>query len=604
MLRTVMESIVLLSPRDRFLYLILAFARAGVNGLDLLGLIAVGFLGTYLASGSSGLRDLEFLGFSIQVESESFFLVITGSIAAFFTLKSVIGSILMFWTTRFLADVESRATVRIINFLFSGDISRMSSLPKGEVQWVANTSSYLAFSSMLFAGIAVLTETTLLVGILVTFFFVDPILAAAVTGFLAFIVAVFQGLVGAKIRRLGERLRSRSVEMNTTILDLVSVFRESLAMNRIGFFLERFATARKDFSSDRGNQRFYLGVPRYFIESALMIGIFFLIGFQHFRGDLEEGLVAIGVFLAGATRMMAAVLPLQNAVTDLRVNSPQARKAQELYRDARKQDFVGPSMLSGHIESPQANRRVFAPPALSAEGVSHSYAGSRKLVLDDVSFTVPRGTFSAVIGPSGSGKSTLFDTVLGLLEPVRGVVLIDGLPPSKIRLERPGYVAYVPQSPGLVAGSIAENVALGIPSSQIDSSRVLEVIRIAGLQEWVSSMAEGIDSSLGPNSDALSGGQRQRLGVARALYSRPKVVLLDEATSALDAETEASLSSELHALVGEITLIVIAHRLVTVQNANEILVMEEGKIVARGPLSALREKVPSVARIIELSALE
>jgi ATP-binding cassette subfamily C protein len=236
--------------------------------------------------------------------------------------------------------------------------------------------------------------------------------------------------------------------------------------------------------------------------------------------------------------------------------------------------------------------------------VEFSYAGNVEATLRDIDLSIGGGQHVAIIGPSGAGKTTLVDLLLGLVIPDSGVVTIGGVEPTQLRMAFPGLISYVPQKPGLVSGTIAENIALGVPTDQIDLARVQEAVDAAYLGEFVESLPEGVNTSVGKQADALSGGQIQRLGLARALYTRPRLLILDEATSALDAGSEAFVSASLAKLDKDVTVLVIAHRLSTVQHSDAVHVVENGRITASGKFSILRKTVPMVAEYVKLMSFD
>jgi ATP-binding cassette subfamily C protein len=234
------------------------------------------------------------------------------------------------------------------------------------------------------------------------------------------------------------------------------------------------------------------------------------------------------------------------------------------------------------------------------EGVHFTHLDNTEPTINGVSLTIAAGSYVAVVGPSGAGKTTLIDLLLGLYDPDTGTVRVGGLDPRELREHLPGLISYVPQRPGLVSGSIANNVALGEPDDEIDEVRVREALHKAQLGDFVESLPQGIHSSLGAHSDSLSGGQIQRLGFARALYTRPRLIILDEATSALDAATEASVAASIKNVGGETTVIVIAHRLSTIQDADQVHVLVDGQIVSSGTFTQVRKNVPMVEEYVKL----
>jgi ATP-binding cassette subfamily C protein len=241
--------------------------------------------------------------------------------------------------------------------------------------------------------------------------------------------------------------------------------------------------------------------------------------------------------------------------------------------------------------------------ALTVESVSFRYEGTRRLVLEDVSLTVQRGESVAIVGTSGAGKSTLVDLILGLHRPQQGVIRVDGV---NIADDVEGWqrqIGLVPQEVYLLDASLRENVAFGIPDDEIDDDRVTTAIRRAQLEQFVVGLPEGLATETGERGVRLSGGQRQRLGIARAFYTDPQVLVLDEATSALDNATEAELSSMIAELHGTLTMIVIAHRLSTVKNCDRVFLLEHGRLSASGTFEQLLATSPAFARLAELARL-
>jgi len=223
--------------------------------------------------------------------------------------------------------------------------------------------------------------------------------------------------------------------------------------------------------------------------------------------------------------------------------------------------------------------------------------------ISNISLTIPSGSAIAFVGPSGAGKTTIIDVLLGVLNPDEGSVLISGLPPLLAVSKWPGAVSYVPQDVVIAAGTIRENVALGYPPEVATDELVMSALKVAQLDQFVANLPLGIDTQVGERGAKISGGQRQRLGIARAMFTRPHLLVLDEATSSLDGETEASISEAIHALRGSTTVVMIAHRLSTVRNADVVVYMTEGKVTATGTFDEVRNAVPDFDRQAKLMGL-
>jgi ABC-type multidrug transport system fused ATPase/permease subunit len=230
-------------------------------------------------------------------------------------------------------------------------------------------------------------------------------------------------------------------------------------------------------------------------------------------------------------------------------------------------------------------------PQIEFQNVSLTYPGNPGRALSEISLSLNAGAFVAIVGPSGAGKTSLIDLMLGLLKPDTGSVLISGLSPASAISSWPGAIAYVPQDIMITSGTIRENISLGYPSNIATDELIYRSVKVSQLDEFISGLDHGIDMHVGEAGSKLSGGERQRLGVARAMFTKPRLLVLDEATSALDSETEYSLSQAINSLRGETTIVMIAHRLSTVRNADLVVYMDSGKILATGTFSEVRSVV-------------
>lgn len=239
------------------------------------------------------------------------------------------------------------------------------------------------------------------------------------------------------------------------------------------------------------------------------------------------------------------------------------------------------------------------PLAVEVQGLGYAYPENPSAqILTNINLTIKPGDMVAFIGPSGAGKSTLASVILGLQLPTQGSVTIEGTLPRDYVTSNPGSVSLVQQASNLITGTLAENIALGVNHSDVDRDALAYAIDGAELGEWISTLPDGIDTLV--DTGSISGGQLQRIGLARALYTRPALLVLDEPTSSLDADTEHRIAASLKRLHGRVTQIVIAHRLTTIEDADVVYLLEGGRITAEGSFAELRKSSPTVARQVEL----
>ena len=592
----------LLSRNEKVFFLLRLVIRLALNGLDVVAVALMGFLGAITATGLSG-QTFQLFGFSIPAPTAGNVITLIALVAGLFILKGGLGILFARWTAIFLAGIEIKNSAKLTRYLFSGPLTRVKKYSRAEIQFLVEASVNATFSGVLGSMTTLLIESTLFLSIFLMFIFVDWVAALAIAAYFALLIYLLQMTTAKRYLQSGRNLRKGSVQTGGSILEMVDGFREISVLSKQDFFLTRYIEGKKLSARTGVTLEILKSLPRYIAESGLIVGALGFTVWQLSRGSLGEGLLALGIFLAGSFRMMGAILPLQALWNQLRITQGWVETAQEILVTLRDD----PELLDSAIYSEtkrtdraEARQGQSEPLDVSLDNVFFTHMDNSDPTINGVTLSVRAGSYVAIVGPSGAGKTTLVDLVLGLYDPDRGEVRVGGLDPRDLREQMPGLISYVPQRPGLVSGSIANNVALGVPDEEIDESRVLEALHKAQLSDFVGSLPNGINSSLGAHSDSLSGGQIQRLGFARALYTKPRLIILDEATSALDAATEASVAASIKNVGAETTVIVIAHRLSTIQDADQVHVLLDGRVLSSGTFTEVRKNVPMIEEYVKL----
>lgn len=599
MIRDIGRSFRYLTRRERAIFVMLVALRSltaflDVGGILLIGLIAGSSAGQITGSDSKP----QILGFEIPSFEGVGLLWLVLTALGLFVAKAIIAIALTRRTAHFIAGIETRNAVLIAERVLRSGLDHAKSMSTAQLQYAVTSSTASLFNGVLNSVATFGSEGFLLLVIIVSLFVVDPLASLATIVFFGLVFLVIQGIIGGTIKRAGQDAAAGMVDTTNAVRDSIETFREISVLAKQEAFLHRISDARGRVARAAATFAFLGGMPRWVIETALIAGVVVFVAVQFLVGGAENGVVTVGVFLTGGVRIMASLLPLQTAVTNINRFVQEGRIAADLL-DAADAESDRPVASEAAADVPDDR-----PLEAALHGVTYRYPGESTAAVDDVTLDVPAGQFVAIIGPSGAGKTTIVDLLLGLARPSDGRVTIGGVDPAALRLAAPGAVAYVPQSPGMVTGSIAENIALGEPADRIDRTRLEEAARAAHLTDFLATLPDGLDTSLGAQVDALSGGQIQRIGLARALYTKPRLIILDEATSALDASTEAFVAASLRELHGDVTVVVIAHRLSTVQHADTVHLVQEGRVRASGTFAHLRASDPVVAEYVKLMSFE
>lgn len=587
----------ILDPDSRRKLRFFTVARVLSNFLDLLGLAGIAALATsfsQIATLGSGQAVLRVPGLFEVPLTEFGAVALALGVAAVFVLKSAFSVFFNLKTSLLVARIEEQNAADLARKFFQR--GRPASLADDSLSSLQNKFLYscTAISDFLNARITFIAEATLMAGLLGVFLVVNPIATISLFAFLAVVLLTLGKLINGRIDA-NSKLQLMGHEASLVqSRDLFGVRREAWASNAMSERLASMSRVRGRGALGYNVNYTLRSTPRFVIETSLILGIFAFLGGVVIFSDLASQAMTIGVFMTGGLRVVASILPLQAAMTQMRDGVIRAQDAYSELCEIRKMRSEATAVAEWAGENS-------IEPALNLANVSFTYPEAAAQTLTNISVSLEGYTKIAIVGRSGAGKSTLFDLLAGFDSPDSGQVEIGGVATSDILERHPGYIGFVPQRPFLITASFAENVSLRtIESTDLD--QVKKCLETAGLLDVIEAKG-GLLAGVSPDSGQLSGGEIQRIGLARALYTNPKLLLLDEATSALDAETEDFVSGALDRLKNQMTVVLIAHRLSTVLNADKILYLDGGRLIGSGRFEELKRQVPDFAKAAELMDL-
>jgi ATP-binding cassette subfamily C protein len=421
---------------------------------------------------------------------------------------------------------------------------------------------HVVMPSMLLVSEAVVAA--LIIGILMA---ANPVIASTAAGLIAGSAILFYRVFRTQLRDVGRLDHHEHSETIKWVNQGLGSIKEAIILGRQSYALDQFTASTYRHSRALLFHQTINQAPRFFIEM-LAVGVLLTVAILLLLQDRTDALLStLALFALGAFRLMPSLNRIVSIASNLK------------YHVASVDVVYGDLVRLSHA---QAERTAPATPVvfesqIELQSLSFAYPTASAPVLEGLSMTIPKGTTVALVGASGAGKTTVVDLILGLLEPASGRVLVDGV---DVRTNLAGWqrnIGYIPQVIYIMDDTIRRNVAFGLPDDRIDEERVWSALRMAQLETLVRRLPEGLDAQAGERGVSLSGGERQRIGIARALYGDPDVLVLDEATSSLDTETESGITQAIDRLSGEKTLIIIAHRLTTVRRADRLYLLRDGK---------------------------
>lgn len=612
--QAIKASLQLLSRRDRRILILVTLAQMATSLFDLVGVLLIGLVAALSVSvvaggtpptivetvvGWLGLGNVSTItAASVLAITAAFLLIFKSGVSVFLTRRIL----------KFLANRQAMVSGKLASGLLSRPLIQVQQRSSQQTAYALTSGVNQATLMILGQTVVALTEIALLVILAAGLLLLDPVVTVFTIIYFALVALLLQRILSSWASRLGKYGADAEIASIASVQEALSTYREVTVSNRRPLYVQKFQTLRWQAASVQSDLTFIGLAPKYVFEVALVIGACLLAGSQLFLKDAFGAIATIAIFLAAGSRIVPSMLRLQGAAISVRGAAGNAGVTFELAAELRETDSGLAERPEENVDLSQIKERLNTDysdfdASVCVRNVTVTFPGSDSPALLDVSLEAQQGTSLALVGSTGAGKSTLADVILGVLYPDAGTVTIGGLSPLEAVTKWPGAIAYVPQEVAMVNGSVSENVALGLPAEIVDQSRVWEALDRAHLGDFLRENREGLETVIGEGGMKLSGGQRQRLGVARALYTRPKLLVLDEATSALDAETEDAIVETLQSLEGDVTTITVAHRLATIRYSDQVAYLEAGHVITCGTFDEVRSLTPNFEKQAKLLGL-
>lgn len=501
------------------------------------------------------------------------FLVLLAFVLAFiFIFKNVFLLFQLNIQNRFISNNQFSVQCRLLHNFITRPYEYFLGIESGEVLRIisgdtAGTFTLLSNIMMFFSEMVV--SATLIV----TIFIISPVVTLGMAAMLVVMVILIMLVLRPILTRATQKSQQANAGMSKWLLQSIQGIKELKIMRREEFFEEEY-NKNGQVSVRMSRRTMTLGqIPRFMLEAVAMSSFLIVIGIMIYKGvDMEEVIPILSVVAMAAIRLLPSANRISQCMAQMASGEPYLDKMLENLKEVS-------SYTDGETVEEQPGAVGRLDKEFGFNGVDYRYPSGDSDVLAGADIVIHNGESVGIVGASGAGKTTAVDILLGLLRPKEGKVCVDG---TDIRLDMDGWlsqIGYIPQMIFMLDGTIRENVAFGVPEDEVDDDRVREVLRQAALSEFVDSLSDGLDTRLGERGVRLSGGQRQRIGIARALYTDPSILFFDEATSALDNDTETAIMESINSLHGTKTMVIIAHRLTTIEGCDHIFRVENGKVI-------------------------
>lgn len=485
--------------------------------------------------------------------------------------------ILEYYTqARFVSNNRFLTQSRLLDCIINRPYEYFLTASTGEIIQIVQEDTRSVFG-LLSTLLLLFTESIISVAIIITIFIIDPMITLFVAGVVMITVIVVIRFIRPVMRKEGQIQIKHNAMLNKWLLQSVVGIKEIKINCKEEFFKKNFEENGKKVVGAERKYSVFTHTPRVLIEMVTVCSVLAVVGIMVAYGRPVESIItSMGAFVMAAVKLMPSANRIVNSYNTLLYAKPALEKMIEnmsLIEDSNASLFSEES-----LKDTDGTKGISLKKDVTFRNITYAYPNSDTNVLTEANMTIPIGKSVGIVGMSGAGKTTAVDIMLGLLSPQGGQVLADGVDVMSDYACWLSCIGYVPQSIFMMDDTIRANVAFGIQKKDIDDDKVWEVLSEAKLDDYVRGLPEGLDTTIGERGIRLSGGQRQRIGIARALYSDPEILVFDEATSSLDNETEQAIMESINSLHGKKTLVIIAHRLQTIEKCDIVYRVRDGKI--------------------------
>ncbi|MCR6106813.1 ABC transporter ATP-binding protein [Salipaludibacillus agaradhaerens] len=518
----------------------------------------------------------DFLGF----QSTSTFIVFSvGFLLVVFVLKNIYLLAFFYVQYRIILNQQVKLSTRLLKEYLTKPYTFHLQRNSADLLRNVNDEVPKLFQGMILSGFQLLTEVLVIICILALLLITAPLATLTAAALLGTSIVIFFRLFRKKINHLGKEQQVVGGKMIKWVNQSLGASKDVKVSGKESFFINAYRTQSQIRANNGRFMKMLDQAPRLFIETILVSTVLVTMLIIIYQGaDTGELITTMALFAMAAFRLMPSISRVIAMVTQIKYSQPALDVVYEDIfenRDATLDDTEAEMKRDNRIN----NGRHFKE-EIVLNKVSYRYPDQEKDAVKDVSLQIPIGSSVAFIGESGAGKTSIVDVILGLLPPTKGEILVDGKSIIDQRRIWQQKIGYIPQFIFLSDDSILGNVAFGIDPEEVDEEAAWRALEQAQLKEFIQTLPESIHTQIGEQGVRLSGGQRQRIGIARALYHNPEILFMDEATSALDNETEKEIMKAIDGLKGEKTLIIIAHRLTTIENCDTIFKMNHGRLIS------------------------